>query len=120
MRETGATSGEGTIPAQSALKIPVTINWKPNRLGAYAIYLTLDDGSGAGEQVVWGFAVTYPPAKGRKPNSPVVFNAGSTSLPELGPVYKHLGAKWVRVEIAWGANEPRARPMAAGRRATTG
>ena len=105
VRETDVVSGVGQIPAQAALKIPVTIRWKPNRLGAFAIYLALDDGSGAGEQVVWGFAVTYPPAKGRKPDSPVVFNAASTSLPTIGPAYKRLGAKWVRVEIGWSSNE---------------
>ena len=74
-------------------------------MGAYAIYLNIDDGSGADEQVVWGFVVVYPPAPGRKLDSPLIFNLGAKEIAEKGPAHQRLGVKWVRGEISWSSNE---------------
>ncbi|MGB2824278.1 MAG: hypothetical protein WBF17_25110 [Phycisphaerae bacterium] len=100
-------SGQGAIAAQSGETVPIAIEWKPTRLGAFGVYLTLDDGSGAGEQMAWGFIVSYPPAAGPKPDSPIVFSLQGSSIPQLGPAHKRLGAKWIRWETGWSLNEPK-------------
>ncbi|MBE3099643.1 MAG: hypothetical protein IMZ44_21210 [Planctomycetes bacterium] len=105
--ETDVVCGEGPISPQSGQQIPLAVQWKPTRLGAFGVYLNLDDGSGADEQFVWGFIVGYPPAAGRKPDSPVVFNLGGNTIPQLAAAHKRLGVKWIRWETGWGQNEPR-------------
>ena len=86
---------------------PLTIQWQPTRLGAFGVYLQLDDGSGADEQMVWGFVVCYPPVAGPKLDSPVVFSVMSKGIAESGAAHKRLGVKWVRAEIGWSSNEPK-------------
>ena len=104
--ESDVALGEGAIAPQSGKQVALTVQWQPTRLGAFGVYLKLDDGSGAEEQMVWGFIVVYPPATGAKPDSPVVFNLFGKAISELGAAHKRLGAKWIRTEIGWSANEP--------------
>ena len=105
---TGATVAQGVIaPPAAPESVPVTVRWQPTRLGAFGVFLQLDDGSGAAEQMAWGFVVVYPPTPGRKPNSPLVFNLYANYVETFAPVYQRLGAKWVRWETGWNANQPK-------------
>ena len=104
--ETDVVSGQGPVEAQSGRQIQLAIQWKPTRLGAFGVYLKLDDDSGAGEQLVWGFVVTYPPLQGPRPNSPVIFSLVGKGITQLGAAHQRLGIKWIRTEIGWSANEP--------------
>ncbi|MCX5772604.1 MAG: hypothetical protein NTZ09_20360, partial [Candidatus Hydrogenedentes bacterium] len=105
--DTDVVCGAGPIAPQSGQQVPLRIQWKPTRLGAFGVYLKVDDGSGADEQMVWGFVVGYPPAPGPKPDSPIVFNLVGKSIAQLATAHKRLGVKWIRTEIGWAANEPR-------------
>jgi len=94
-------------PAEGADAL-VRIDWKPDRLGSFGVFLKLDDGTGAAERMATGFIVTYPPAPGMKPLSPVIFNLYGKYITDHAEAMKRLGAKWIRWETSWHSNEPKA------------
>ena len=67
IRETDTVLAQGPVASQAGNKLPLTIEWKPTRLGGFGVYLKIDDGSGRRNR--W-FGVSSWATRPRRVSSP--------------------------------------------------